>query len=245
MAEEDLTGAVLAIQGLSPYARMKAVIHDIEVALTGAESKTIHEIARVNSSSPGLLRGVLELKRIASPRDTYVHEAANAYIRAHSSIQALCSMLAPGEVVVAISLGAGTSERCCSVVTNRRVMEFRFQRWRQPEEDAARIPHFMADLFLIAEDPSHLQQREVYVIDLARPRLFLETTALTVGAVLSGTGIPQRHKFALSYRQAAPKLIPTYWADAKTRVRLRDLAEVAPGLRRTLSRLPAETLGDR
>ena len=241
MADIDLAGAVGAIQSLVPHDRMISALRDIEAGLTGANNKTVREVARSHSSSPALLRGVLELKRITSPADAYIHEPADAYIRAHAAIHALCSMLDATEVTVAVSLDGGHSGRCCAVVTDRRVIELHLSRWRQPEDDRASAPHFMADVFFLAEDPIHLEAREIYVVDTFRPRLFLETPRATVGEVLAQTAVPTHRKFSSAFREAAPKPIPAYWAGAKSRVKLRDLGEVAPRLRRTLSRLTPET----
>jgi hypothetical protein len=219
---------------------MVGVLRDIEAKLLGAGNRAAHEIAREHSSSPALLRGVLELRRITSPRDSYVHEPAEAYIRAHSALQALCQLLGPTEVVVAVSLDGGSSGRCTAVVTNQRVIELQLARWRQPEEDVTHLPHFLADLFFLAEDPIHLQPREMYVLDPARPRQVLETTRSTVGEILSRTDVPAQTKFASALAAAAPKPVPVYWAEIRSRVALRDIGEVAPRLRRSLSRLPDE-----
>ena len=237
--QPGLAGAVSAIQSLVPYGRMTTVLRDIEGRLTGADNKGAHEVALENSSSPALLRGVLELRRITNSRDTYIHEPAEAYIRAHTAIHALCSMLSPGEVVTTISLDGGSSGRCTTIVTNQRMIELQLTRWHYPEEDPTYLPDFLADLFVLAEEPSNLDRREMYVIDLTRPRQALETTEDTMGEILAHTGVPALARLSAAFARAAPKPVAAYWAEIRTRVKLRDVGEVAPRLRRTLGRLPA------
>jgi hypothetical protein len=240
-SEVDLAGAVSAIQDLVPHERMVLVLRDIETDLVGANNKKAREIALGHSSSMALLAGVLELKRIASPEDDYIHRPAGAYIRAHGAILALRQILGPDEVILAASLDGGSNRRCATVMTNQRAFELSLSPWRQPADDGSQFPHFLADVFALAEDPTHLQRREIYVQNLTHPRRALETAECTVGEALAGTSLPSQARFSQAFAQAASSLVPDYWATVKSRVALRDIGEVAPRLRRALSRLPADS----
>ncbi len=240
--QPDLAGAVSALQDLVPHERMVIILGDIAAKLMGASNKKAQEVALELGSSPSRLRGVLELRRLASPHDTYIHEPAEAYIRAHSAIRAVCSMLGSDESVMSISLDGGASGRCTAVVINQRVIELQLTRWRRREDDPTQSPHFLADLFSLAEDPINLQRREMFVIDLTRPRQVLETIPHTMGEILAGTSVPAQTKLSDAFAKAALQPVPAYWANARSRVTLRDIGEVAPQLRRTLSRLPIEVL---
>jgi hypothetical protein len=236
--QADLAGAVTVLKELTG-GRAEIAIADIETKLMGADKKRAITVVTECGSSPQRLDGVLELKSIASPGDAYIHGPADVYVHAHAVILALPSLLEPGEVVVASSLGAGSTGRCCDLVTNRRLAKFKLAR-REDQSTESRQFHLLVAVFSLAEDPSPVQRRELYVLDASRPRQFLTTSPRLVGEILTPRAVASAEWLRDAYEDNKGRTVAAYWANLKGRVALRNISEVAPKLGRVLTRLPID-----
>jgi hypothetical protein len=100
---------------LAEYSRR---IADLERRFTGAGPAESQRLLETEDLGQRSLRGALTLKRLAGQIDVIVH--------AVGILTALPYVLAPGEVVESLSLGAGTGGKLHDLETNRQVAEFKF-----------------------------------------------------------------------------------------------------------------------
>ena len=97
----------------------------------------------------------------------------NVVVHAAGILLALPYILEEGEVVEALSLGAGNTGVPFDLITNRRVAEFKFTHWRGGPE-SVRKRELFKDFYLLAEGDTP-KDRYLYVTEEHYPLKFLRS----------------------------------------------------------------------
>lgn len=117
-------------------------IGELEFGFTGLGRDAIEELLRASSIDCSLLDAARAVKRAAAQIDVVLH--------ALGILVLLPSILAEGEKVKSLSLGAGSSEnKRFDLETDRRIAEFTFIEWQG--NDSTRLQKIFKDFFRIAE----------------------------------------------------------------------------------------------
>jgi hypothetical protein len=117
-------------------------IGELEFTFVGLDRASIEEKLRADSIDCSLLEAARAVKRAAAQIDVVLH--------ALGILVFLPSILADGEKVESLSLGAGSSEsKRFDLETDRRIAEFTFIEWQG--NDSTRLQKIFKDFFRIAE----------------------------------------------------------------------------------------------
>lgn len=139
-------------------------ISAIETILQGLDKKACESAFPTLAVNPSLLDAALTLKQAAGQ--------VNVLIHAVGILLSLPHILEDGEVVEALSLGAGNTGRPFDLETNHRVAEFKFINWKGGPE-SIRQNSLFKDFYLLAEHET-AKQRYLYVIGTQYPLRFLK-----------------------------------------------------------------------
>jgi hypothetical protein len=220
---DELESAVDAIRVLGTGQDLSRWIARIERRLSEKSRRQASSILDGEGVTDDLLDGALVIKALAGQIDVIVH--------AVGILRSLPHILEPGERIETLSLGAGSSASDHDLVTDRRIAEFKFTRWRG--RDAARQSNLFVDLFnLVVADTT--KRRYLYVVGMGAPLRFLEGRR-SMRSVLS------KHAFVASrFRDLSGDAYLTvgdYYASISDRVEIVDLVELIPGLSEADNRL--------
>jgi len=169
-----------------------------------------------------LLQALLELKRVSGQINVSIH--------AVGVLLSLSAILKPHELVESLSLGAGNTGRSFDLVTNGRIAEFKFIRWRGGAESIRQNAIFK-DFYGLAEARVK-KEKYLYVLGLEHPlRFFSGGRSLT--SVMS-----RNSKLLAAFRTKYGKRFLTvreYFLHRKHAVQIVDLLPIVP----ILSKLPS------
>jgi len=169
-----------------------------------------------------LLQALLELKRVSGQINVSIH--------AVGVLLSLSAILKPHELVESLSLGAGNTGRSFDLVTNRRIAEFKFIRWRGGAESIRQNAIFK-DFYGLAEARIR-KEKYLYVLGLQHPlRFFSGGRSLT--SVMS-----RNSKLLAAFRTKYGERFLTvreYFLHRKHAVQIVDLLPIVP----ILSKLPS------
>lgn len=146
----------------------------LELDLHAADGAACAALAPSAGVSPELWTAAQQLKRVAGQINVVVH--------ASGILLALPYLLEEGEVVEALSLGAGNTGVPFDLITDRRVAEFKFTHWRGGAE-SVRKRELFKDFYLLAEADTP-KQRYMYVMDDHHPLKFLRSRG-SIASLLS------------------------------------------------------------
>jgi hypothetical protein len=138
-------------------------ISTIENALIGADTKTCNSVFPSLEITPNLLDAAFTFKRTAGQINVLIH--------AIGILLSLPHILQYGEIVEALSLGAGNTGRPFDLETNYRIAEFKFINWKGGAESIRQNALFK-DFYLLAEYET-LKKRFLYIISTKYPLKFL------------------------------------------------------------------------
>lgn len=193
---------------------LKSRIASLEKDFQDADHNTCVTLCQ-SYIEPELLTSALTLKRVAGQ--------VNVIIHAVGILLSLPYILQEGEVVLALSLGAGNTGKPFDLETNRRVAEFKFIHWKGGPE-SIRQNQLFKDFYYLAEVETS-KERYLYVLGEDYPLRFLKG-----GRRLSS--VTSRNKrleedFKSQYGERFEK-VSDYYAYRETQVRIVDLSKIVP-----------------
>src|SRR4051794_7309424 len=118
----DLEAALRVVQALGVGPELSVRIASLESELAGATARRVPKLLAGHGVDDVALRGALTIKEMSGQIDVVVH--------AVGILVSLPCILAPGEKVESLSLGAGNTGRDHDLVTDRQIAEFKFITWR-------------------------------------------------------------------------------------------------------------------
>jgi hypothetical protein len=215
VGHDDLAKAADAIAQLGTGTELTARIGAIEVALIGKQRRAVELTIAKNGVDEGLLHGAITIKNLAGQINVIIH--------AVGILVSLPHLLASGEMIESLSLGAGNTGREHDLVTNRRIAEFKFIDWRGGPESIRQNGLFI-DLFNLASAETD-KHRYMYVLGREHPERFLSG-----GRALSSV-LSRNESAAKRFRELHGddfKTVADYTNYIKNRVEIVDLREVVP-----------------
>ncbi|CAB4886849.1 MAG: hypothetical protein F2793_10055 [Actinobacteria bacterium] len=194
-------------------------IRALEEALVGALGVEAAGRAAALGVDDSLLAGAVSVKALSAQIDVVLH--------AVGIIEALPHILAPGEQVQALSLGAGNTNRDFDLETDLQVAEFKFIGWRGGAE-SVRQDAVLIDVFNL--DRAKTERRKVlYLTGSSIPLRYLSTSKRKTRACLARRpGVLEQ--FDAIYGADAFIHVADYWAAVRDRIEVVDLVDVLPVL---------------
>lgn len=147
----------------------------------------------------------------------------NVVVHAAGILLSLPYILQEGEVVEALSLGAGNTGVPFDLITNRRVAEFKFIHWRGGPE-SIRKNQLFKDFFLLAEAEA-TKDRYLYVLDEQYPLKFLRGKRALASVQSRNNKLWAAFQARYGDRFAT---VGDYYAYRQAAVTIVDLAKVVP-----------------
>ena len=130
-------------------------IAELEFKVNGLDKSQVTQWLQASSIDQRLFDAARDIKRASSQIDVILHAVGILVL--------LPSILADGEAVQSVSLGAGsTEEKRFDLETDRRVAEFTFIDWRG--NDNTRLQKIFKDYYRLAEFPTE-KLKELWVSD--------------------------------------------------------------------------------
>lgn len=190
----------------------------IEAKLSGVAVEDTPKVAADVGVTEELLQGAMLIKSLAGQVNVVIHAAG--------IVLSLPHVLAPGERVMSLSLGAGNTGRDWDLETDQQIAEFKLIRWKG--RDAIRQSTLFVDVFHLAEAQTE-KRRVLYLTGLDWPLRFLNGRR-KITSVLEKHGNVMS-KFAGIYG-ANYTWTCDYWQAVRSRIELVDLEVIVPGLAR-------------
>ena len=186
-----------------------------------SERESTLDLQTLSSGALPALEAAFELKRSVSELNTFIH--------AVGIIASLPHLLASGEVVESVSLGAGNTGKDFDLETNLSVAEFKFITWKG--NDAVRQDSLFADLAKLCLHPSN-KQKFLYLTGADLALKFLEGRRAIDSVLSRRTKIREafQNRFASRF-----KTVGEFYRCDFNCVRLVDLYDVVPGLRQLIA----------
>ena len=190
-------------------------IHSLQKVVAGEGRSRIADIT-TQIGVDELLSAALDVKRASAQIDVVIHAAG--------ILHSLPYLLAEGEVVESVSLGADNSTGDYDLVTNRRVAEFKFITW-QPKGNALREKTLFEDFVKLSFDHSD-RKKYLYLLSTELPLKFLQS-GRTVEKVLDRNArLKERYVniYAESYTY-----VREFYAAFRSTIQIVDLRSCVPG----------------
>ena len=213
---QSLTDAASAIQAFQKN-DLGERIGAIETLLKEADSEKLQAAFPLLGVDDALLEAGLTLKLAAGQ--------VNVIIHAVGILLSLPRILAQGERVQSLSLGAGSTGKPFDLETTIRVAEFKFIHWRGGSE-AIRQNSLFKDFYLLAEHPTP-KAKEIFVVGTEHALKFLRGRR-ALSSVMSRNN-KLWGEFHAKYQERFTT-VSDYYSFRENEVRLRDLLDVLPGL---------------
>jgi hypothetical protein len=210
---DELGRALLLISRLSNL-NLGAWIGGLENINSGASGAIVAQKLAEQNIDEELLAAAILVKRSAGQ--------VNVLIHAIGILVALPKILAPGEVVESLSLGAGNTGRAHDLETNRQIAEFKFIDWRGGAE-SIRQNGLFGDIFSLASEPT-TKRRVIYLTGTAIPLRFLENRR-ALSSVLKDAPLGRRFRELHGERFAT---VRDYWLTVRDQVEIVDLVPLIP-----------------
>jgi hypothetical protein len=215
---DDLSGALNILQSFAAPAMLTSRIGEMERHLERQSREEAMAHLEQEDVTPDLLQAALSIKRMSGQIHVIVH--------AVGILASLPYVLAPGERIESLSLGAGNTGRLHDLKTDQQIAEFKFIEWRGGSE-SIRQNNVFIDLFNLAQADTN-KRRVLYVVGKDKPLRFLQNRR-ALSSVLSRNGAA-----AARFRAAHGDRFLTvrdYYDAMSDRVEIVDLAELVPALR--------------
>lgn len=190
-------------------------LSEIETILQGCDKKACESAFSTLAVNSSLLDAAFILKRAAGQ--------VNVLIHAVGILLSLPYTLHDGELVEALSLGAGNTGRPFDLETNRRVAEFKFINWKGGSE-SIRQNSLFKDFYLLAEHETS-KERYLYVMGTGHPLKFLKG-GRSLESVMS-----RNNRLLADFRRRYGNRfskVREYYAHRESRVQLADIAKIVP-----------------
>ena len=210
---DELGGALLTISRLSNV-NLGSWIGGLERQSAGASGSLVAGKLAEHHIDEELLAAAVLVKRAAGQ--------VNVLIHAIGILVALPKILAPGEVVESLSLGAGNTGRAHDLETNLQIAEFKFIDWRGGPE-SIRQNGLFGDIFSLASEPT-TKRRVIYLTGTAIPLRFLENRR-ALSSVLKDAPLGRRFRDIHGDRFAT---VRDYWLTVRDTVEIIDLVPLIP-----------------
>lgn len=215
MTHDVLIEAAATIARLGTGPELTSTIRDIEASLTGKQRQQAEETIAEREIDETLLSGALAIKDLAGQIHVIIHAVGILVTLPH--------ILEPGERIESLSLGAGNTGRDHDLVTNRRIAEFKFIRWRG--SDTIRQNNLFVDIFNLATANTE-KRRCMYLVGQGNPVRFLQGRR-AISSVLSRNASAAR-RFQARYGERFETVADYYAAHIETRIEIIDMAVLVP-----------------
>jgi hypothetical protein len=212
-----MAGALSALSEFGVGPALTSRISQLEYELQGLGRSSLGQALQRGSATGSVLSAAMLVKQVSRQIDVTIH--------ALGILLALPGLLEDGEVVEALSLGAGNTGRMYDLETDRRVAEFKFIAW-QGGPESIRQNGLFADVFRLAESDT-TKRRQMFVIGLQQPIKFLNG-GRSLTSVLSKNSKVSADFFGRYGDQFAK--VRDYWLTVKDRVELVDVTLLVPVL---------------
>src|SRR2546421_3158046 len=146
---DSLPAAIARLDAFTSGRMPRVRVGQLEAAIAGLDREAIGILLAHETIDDHVLRAALAIKRLAGEVNVLVH--------ALGILLSLSYILEPGEIVKAVSLGAGTGGRRFDLESDRRIAEFKFTRWQG--HDAVRQNELFADFVGLAESSGSLKRQ--------------------------------------------------------------------------------------
>jgi hypothetical protein len=166
-----------------------------------------------------VLYGALVLKELAGQINVVIHVVG--------ILVSLPHVLAQGETIESLSLGAGNTGRHHDLETDRQIAEFKFIAWRGGAE-AIRQNGLFVDIFNLASARGD-KRRVMYVVDQEHPMRFLRHNRAISSVLSKNRAVEERFHRAHGARFAT---VSEYWSTIADRVEIVDPRDVVPAFQR-------------
>lgn len=160
--DTKLTRAVASLRQFSGT-ELKCMVGELENSLKNCKSFDIIDLLAKYQINRDTLSAAAMVKILAGQIHVFIHAIGITACLPH--------ILEEGEVVEYTSLGASSSKSDFDLVTDRRIAEFKFIRWRGA--DTVRQNALFKDLFKMAKENT-TKRKIMYVLDTDRPMKFLK-----------------------------------------------------------------------
>jgi len=170
--------ALAAFQGES----LTKSLATIESEIVGATAEDMDSRRASYQVNDELMASALSIKKVAGQINVIIHAAG--------IISSLESILAPGEIVESVSLGAGNTGKKFDLETNRRIAEYKFINW-QGGSESIRQNGLFKDFFELAEYETD-KEKYLYVVDTLHPLKFFRGGRALTSVLNKEPGILQR-----------------------------------------------------
>ena len=147
----------------------------------------------------------------------------NVVIHVVGILIALPHILANGERVQNLSLGAGNTGRSHDLETDRQIAEFKFIAWRGGAE-AIRQNGLFVDIFNLVSTPG-TKRRVMYVVDKEHPLRFLSNNRSISSVLSKSRAVEERFRDAHGTQFTT---VREYWNAVADEVDIVDLRDVVP-----------------
>lgn len=213
-AEFDIND-IATVQSLAGEMGLTHPIGVIESSLVGrTASDAATQLAR-DGFDESSLTAAIAVKRVAGQINVIIH--------ALGILTALPYILAPGEVIEGMSLGAGNTGRDHDLVTDRRVAEFKFIDWRGGPESIRQNGLFI-DIFNLASSTTS-KRKVMYVVRKKIPLRFLKNNRALTSVLSKDSAAAARFRALHGDRF---RTVSEYFATIAATVEIVDLADVVP-----------------
>ncbi len=218
-SREVAAGLPEAVDALRAFAGETSLTGTIALIQTQLQEKTRRQVSNFlvrQAITDNLLTSALLVKDMAGQIDVTLH--------AVGILLSLPHILDSGERVEGLSLGAGNTPGGHDLVTDRRIAEFKFTRWRG--RDAARQSHLFVDLFDLASADTD-KFRCMYVVGTEAPLRFLKGRRSLDSVLGKHTAVRARFGELHGDKYAT---VGDYYKSVADRVAIVDLVKILPAL---------------
>jgi len=211
-----LPEAVDALRAFAGETSLTGTIASIQTQLHEKTRRQVSNFLARQAITDNLLTSALLVKDMASQIDVTLH--------AVGILLSLPHILDSGERVESLSLGAGNTPGGHDLVTDRRIAEFKFTRWRG--RDAARQSHLFVDLFNLASADTD-KLRCMYVAGIEAPLRFLKGRRSLDSVLGKHAALATRFRELHGDKYAR---VGDYYKSVAGRVAIVDLVKILPAL---------------
>lgn len=218
MPTVDLGAAVEAVRHFLGDKAPKVRVGGLEARLANVSGKDVPTVLNDEGIDDSALAGALAIKDLAGQINVVIHTLG--------ILLALPYILGHDEVILSLSLGAGTGGKPYDLETNRRIAEFKFVRWRG--HDGVRQTTLFADFVTLATANTE-KRRELYVVGSDRPIRFLSKSKRALSDVCKSR--PDIYELVTRTHGDRLKSVHEYTDTCVHLVRIIDLEAVLPRYR--------------
>lgn len=211
----DVEAALRAVQTLGVGTQLTTTIARLESELCGRAMPTLAARLVADGIDEDILRGALLIKELAGQINVVIHVVG--------ILIALPHILADGERIESLSLGAGNTGRDHDLETDRQIAEFKFIAWRGGAE-AIRQNGLFIDIFNLVSAPGN-KRRVMYVVDKEHPMRFLGNRRSVSSVLSKSRAVEERFRREHGTRYST---VREYWTAVMHQVEIVDLRNVVP-----------------